>query len=588
MTNQSGERIFEGLAVSPGVVIGSAYVSESSDIQILEYRVPTAKIAAELKRLSDAVQKAQNQVLKLHGQSKDFHGAAGEELGYLLDAHMQMLKSSSLIGGIEARIQTGQKNAEAAVMAEVGQIARKFSSMEDPYLRTKSQEVREVGHRIVRNLTKTKEDSYSGLTPNSVILSEEITPADTAMMDPSHIGGFATVLGGPEGHTAIMARSLGLPAVLGVPGLLKGVENGEVIIIDGTNGRVIINPSPARIKDYKLRLKDIEREAKVLAGLRDIAAVTVDEERVGLQANVELPRETGQAVANGAEGVGLLRTEFLFMNREELPTEQEQYEALAEIIDGMAGRPVTIRTLDAGGEKLVSALGTHPTESQNPALGLRAIRLSLKHYDLLKTQLRAILRASAHGPLRILLPMVTTPSEVREVRKALTEVAEGLKKQNIRIADPLPPLGIMIEVPGAALAADGLAKIADFFAIGTNDLTMYTLAIDRAEEQVAYLYNPLHPAVLRLISFAVDAARRAHIPVSVCGEVAGDVDYLPLLLGLGVRDLSMSSNALPRVKNRILKLNMEDVTRRAEAIMTQHDPGRISIMLQDYNERYSS
>ena len=501
---------------------------------------------------------------------------------------MQMLKSSSLIGGIEARIQTGQKNAEAAVMAEVGQIARKFSAMEDPYLRTKSQEVREVGHRIVRNLTKTVTDSYSGLAQNSVILSDEITPADTAMMDPTQIGGFATVLGGPEGHTAIMARSLGLPAVLGVPDLLSGVETGETIIVDGTNGLVIINPSEARLKDYRLRQKDIEREVLALTRLRNVVAITKDEQRVGLQANVELPRETGLAVANGAEGVGLLRTEFLFMNREQLPTEQEQYEALAEIIDGMSGRPVTVRTLDAGGEKLVSALGTLPTDCPNPALGLRAIRLSLKHRDILETQLRAILRASAHGPLRILLPMVTTPGEVREVRKVLTEVAKGLKEQDVRIADPLPPLGIMIEVPGAALAADGLAKVADFFAIGTNDLTMYTLAIDRAEEQVAYLYNPLHPAVLKLISMTVDAARRAHIPVSVCGEVAGDVNYLPLLLGLGVRDLSMSSNALPRVKNRILKLNMEEVTRRAEAIMTQNDPSRIATMLDDYNERYAN
>ncbi|WP_020590633.1 phosphoenolpyruvate--protein phosphotransferase [Kiloniella laminariae] len=588
MKENQGERIFEGLAVSPGVVIGPAYVSEASDIQIQEYRVPTAKIPAELIRFADAVERALDQVSKLQGQAQDFHGTAAEELGYLLDAHVQMLKSSSLIGGIKARIQTGQKNAEAAVMAEVGQIARKFTSIKDPYLRTKAHEVREVGHRIVRNLSKIETDSYSGLNENSVILAEEITPADTAMMDPAWIGGFATVLGGPEGHTAIMARSLGLPAVLGVPGLLAGIESGQIIIVDGTNGLVFVNPTEARIKDYKRRQKDIEREVRSLARLRDVPALTKDDHRVALQANVELPRETGQAVANGAEGVGLLRTEFLFMNRDELPTEQEQYEALAEIIDGMSGRPVTVRTLDAGGEKLVSALGTAPSESLNPALGLRAIRLSLKHRDLLETQLRAILRASAHGPLRILLPMVTHPGEVREVRRCLMEVAEELKQRDVRIADPLPPLGIMIEVPGAALLADGLAKVADFFAIGTNDLTMYTLAIDRAEEQVAYLYNPLHPAVLKLISLTVEAARRAHIPVSVCGEVAGDVNFAPLLLGLGVRDLSMSSNALPRVKNRILQLDMAEAVRRAETIMTQHDPGRIAMLLQDYNERFTS
>jgi phosphotransferase system enzyme I (PtsI) len=278
-----------------------------------------------------------------------------------------------------------------------------------------------------------------------------------------------------------------------------------------------------------------------------------------------------------------VRTEFLFMNREDLPSEEEQYEVLKEIVVGMNGRSVTVRTLDVGGEKLASALGGTLGEAVNPALGLRAIRLSLRERKLLETQLAAILRAAVHGPVRILLPMITTVSEVREVRKALNTVIRRLKRRKAKVPDPLPPLGVMIEVPGAALAADSLAQVSDFFAIGTNDLTMYTLAVDRSEEQVADLYNPLHPAVLRLIQFSVESALRARIPVSICGEMAGDPRFTALFLGLGVRELSMSCNALPRVKSRILGLDLQAANRRASVIMDQFDSGRIAALLDDFN-----
>jgi phosphotransferase system enzyme I (PtsI) len=304
---------------------------------------------------------------------------------------------------------------------------------------------------------------------------------------------------------------------------------------------------------------------------------------VRLLANLEMPREVGHAVSVGAEGVGLLRTEFLYMNRDDLPGEDEQFAAIMTIVEGMAGRPVTVRTLDVGGEKLASSLGPELGHSMNPALGLRAIRLSLRRPKLLETQLAAILRAGAYGPLRILLPMISTPSEVAEVRKILAKVVRRLVRRRVKIADPLPPLGVMIEVPGAALAADALAREADFFAIGTNDLTMYTLAVDRGEEQVAHLYNPLHPAILRLIQFSIEAALRARIPISICGEMAGDWRYTALLVGLGVRELSMSTNALPRVKSRILKLDLQAAIRRANVIMDQYDSGRIAALLDDFN-----
>lgn len=578
------EQVFEGLGVSPGAGIGPAYVREAGDLHVPEYQIPASRVSREQKRFAEATAKAVRQVGKLKAKSLGIHGVAAEELGYLLDAHMQMLKSSRLIGGIEARIGNDRRNAEAAVMAEISAIAQDFAAMQDAYLSARAEDVREVGHRILRNLTDTAFRGFGGLEKESIVISEEISPADTALMDPREIAGFACVLGGAEGHTAIMARSLGLPAVLGVPDLIPAIKTGDTLIVDGNNGLVIVNPTAKRLAAYQRRLKDMAREVRSLARLRDVPAQTRDGQRVTLEVNLELPRETGQAAQVGAEGVGLLRTEFMYMNREDLPDEDEQYAALAEIVRAMKGAPVTVRTLDVGGEKLASSLGVHLGESQNPALGLRAIRLSLKEPKLLRTQLAAILRAGAHGPLRILLPMISNPGEVAAVRKELTKTARRLRRRGVAIADPLPPLGVMIEVPGAALAADSLAQACDFFAIGTNDLTMYTLAIDRSEEQVAYLYNPLHPAVLRLIQFSVEAALHARIPVSVCGEMAGDPRFAALLVGLGVRELSMTAKAIPRVKSRILGLDMQAAGRRARMIMDQVDSGRIATLLDDFND----
>jgi len=578
-----GERTFTGLGVSPGVAIGPAHVRDTGELQVVEYQIPADQVDDERQRFDRAVKKARRQLGKVRSKADSLHGSAAEELGYLLDAHLQMLRSQSLIGGVEQRIGERQINAEAAVMAEIQRISEGFAAMDDPYLKARAEEIREVGLRIVRNLMDAPFASFDALPDGAVVIAEEVTPADTALMDPRRIGGFTTVLGGAEGHTAIMARSLGLPAVLGVADLMGQVLPGETVIVDGSRGRVVVNPTERRLASYRRRRAEMERETRSLERLRDLPAETRDAARVGLEANLELPREVAQALDAGAEGVGLLRTEFLYMNRDDLPDEAEQYDAFRRIVEGMGGRPVTIRTLDVGGEKLAWSLGEHLGESVNPALGLRAIRLSLKQRDLLDTQFAAMLRAANHGPVRILLPMVSTTGEMREARRALGEVAEQLRARGETVSDPLPPLGAMIEVPGAALSADALAATADFFAIGTNDLTMYTLAIDRGEERVAHLYNPLHPAVLRLIQFAVEAALRARIPVSVCGEMAGDPRYTPLFLGLGVRSLSMSSGALPRVKQRIRQLDMQAAGHRAMAIMDQSDTGRIAALLDDFN-----
>ena len=576
------ERIFDGLGVSQGIAIGPAHVVEAGYIDVPEYAIAEDAVAAEQERFADAVARSQRQLKKLKEKSAALHGTAAEELGFLLDAGLQMLTGSRVVRGVERRIADERINAEAAVRAEIIQVAQSFAALDDPYLAERADDIREVGDRLIRNLTRTPYQAFSRVPAGSIIIAEELTPADTALMDPQLVGGFATAIGGTESHTAIMARSLGLPAVLGLPDLVGAVHNGDTVIVDGSKGRVIARPKPSTLEEFERRRGEFERAERQLVGLRRLPAVTRDGTAVTLLANVELPRETEAAVAGGAEGVGLLRTEFLFMNRPDLPDEDEQYQALRTIIKGMDGRPVTVRTLDVGGDKLAAALDVQPGGA-NPALGLRAIRLQLKMTELLETQLAAILRAGAHGPVRILLPMVSTVSEARQVREILAGVVKRLKRRGTKMIDPSPPLGVMIEIPGAALAADALAQVADFFAIGTNDLTMYTLAIDRGDEQVAHLYNPLHPAVLRLIQFTTEAALRARIPISVCGEIAGDPRYAALLIGLGIRELSMAVTALPRVKQRIRNLDLLAATRFARQIMDQSDSGRIAALLDDFN-----
>jgi phosphotransferase system enzyme I (PtsI) len=578
------ERVLHGLGVSPGVAIGPAFVSDDGEIAVPEYRLAADKIESERERFAAAVALSLKQLRKLKGKAAALPDSAAEEVGYLLDAHIAMLTNSRLVRGVERRIGAERINAERAVQMEIAEIGESFAAMGDAYLAARAEDIRVVGARLIRNLTKTPYAALQHVPAGTVILAEELTPADTALMDPRRIAGFAAVLGGAESHTAIMARALALPAVLGVGGLLGHIDPGDTVIVDGGSGTVVINPKRETVQRYEQQRANLEREARQLTRLRRLPAVTRDSVEITLQANLELPRELEQALAAGAQGLGLVRTEFLYMNREDLPDEEEQFEAYRGLVRGMAGKPVTIRTLDVGGDKLAAPLmETAGGEGANPALGLRAIRLSLKERRLLDTQLAAMLRAGAEGPVRILLPMISSVDEIRKVREALGQVARRLKRRGVKLADPLPPVGIMIEIPGAALAADALAAESDFFAIGTNDLIQYTLAIDRGDEQVAHLYNPLHPAVLRLIQFAVEAALRARIPVSLCGEMAGDPRFTALLLGLGIRDLSMAPSNIGRVKQRVRGLDLVAASRRARAIMDQLDDVRIASLLDDFN-----
>jgi phosphoenolpyruvate-protein phosphotransferase (PTS system enzyme I) len=577
------ENVFEGLGVSPGIGIGKAYVREVGIIAIREYRIDSSDIPHEVKRFRKAVARSRQQIRRMRKKTDTMHDAAGEEMGFLLDAYFQMLKGSRLVRGAEERITNKAMNAEAAVRAEIREITKGFSDMKDPYLAARATDIRDVGNRVMRNLTKTPVKPFSSVPAGSIVVAEELTPEDTAQLNPKSISGFCTMLGGAEGHTAIMARALGLPAALGAPGLMRGVSTGDTIIVDGNAGIVVVNPDDKTLTNYIKRKKEHEQQIQRLAGLRKRPAITLDGTEIELQANVELPIEAEMVRQAGAAGIGLLRSEFMFMNRTDIPSEDEQYESFRILVEHMNGKPVTIRTLDIGGDKISAAVVKRFGNSVVSALGLRGIRLSLARPEILETQFRAILRAGAHGPVRILLPMVTNSAEVRKARDIMARAARRLKRRGVPISLPLPPIGVMIEVPGAALAADTLAQAADFFSIGTNDLTMYTLAVDRSDKQVAHIYDSLHPAVLRLIQATGNAALRARIPVAICGEMAGDPRLSALLLGLGFRELSMTASSIPRVKQRIRSLEIIAADHRARVIMDQVDSGRIATLLDDFN-----
>ncbi len=578
------ERRLTGIAVSPGVAIGPVFGAIEPPAVVVRTRIHASDSGAETSRLEAAIAQSRKQLLKLRARLGVLPEDSQAEIAPLLDAYLQMVGPSRLVRGAKKRITEGLVSAETAVFDESEAIAELIQSMpaEDDDRagrRRRAEEVREIGRRLIRNLTRAPFRSFTALPAGAVLVAEFLRPADAALLDPAKLAGVATDEGGADGHTAVMLRALGVPTVLGVPGLSEATRPGDLVIVNGTAGTVIIHPSPATLATARRAVIAFAREQQRLAKLRRLPAITEDGEEVDLQANLELPAELPLVAQAGAAGIGLLRSEFLFMNRETLPDEAAQYETYRSVVEAMAGDPVTIRVLDWGGEKDIEALQTEGivpvTTDPNPALGLRGIRLLLRHPELFETQLAAILRSSAHGPVRVLLPMVSTTAEIRETRDIYERVARRLRRRGERIAEKLPPLGIMIETPGAALSADALALEADFFAIGTNDLTMYTLAVDRADSDVAHLYDPLHPAVLRLVQFATEAALRMRMPVSVCGEMAANPRLTKLLLGLGLRSFSMNAAAVPRVKQAVRNTNIDDCARFARKVMEQTDPAAI-------------
>ena len=590
------ERLFHGIAVSAGVAIGQVFGTTEPEAVVTRQKIQASDIGAEVARLEAAIVQSRKQLAKLRAKLAVLPEESQSEIAPLIEAYIRMLGPSRLVRGVRARIEETLLSAEAAVISEAKAIADAIMAQAEPSLsvedvaglRRRADEIGEIARRLVRNLTHSPFRSFAGLPQGAILVAEALRPADAALLDPSRLAGVVTEEGGADGHTAVMLRALGVPAVLGAVGLAHAMQPGDVAVVDGIAGTVVLNPRPPVLAAARKAVTAFARERQRYSRLRRLPAITQDGEAIELQANLELPVELPLIVQSGAVGIGLLRTEFLFMNRETIPDEATQTESYRTIVEAMHGDPVTIRVLDWGGEKEIEALtlaGVVPEVADtNPALGLRGIRLLLRQPELLETQFAAILRAAIAGPVRVLLPMVTTVGEVRAAREVYERVARRLRRRGERIPEKLPPLGIMIETPGAALSADALALEADFFSIGTNDLTAYTLAVDRAESDVAELYDPMHPAVLRLVQFATEAALRMRMPVSICGELAAAPKLTPLLLGLGVRSLSMNASAVPKVKQAIRSVEIGACIRFARRVMEQSDSEQIRAMVDGFGK----
>jgi phosphoenolpyruvate-protein phosphotransferase len=591
------ERRFVGMPISRGVAIGPVFGTTEAPVEIVRTKIQAADMAAEGARLDAAVVQSRRQLTKLRAKLAVLPQESQDEIAPLIDAYIRMLGPSRMMRGARRRIAETLLSAESAVAAEADDLAAAIMAQADrgraaddsAGLQRRADEVQEIARRLVRNLTRAPFRSFAGLPEGAVLVSESLRPADAALLDPSRLAGVATEEGGAEGHTAVMLRALGVPAVLGAAGLAHAAQPGDLAIVDGMDGSVVLNPSPATLATARRAVTAFARERQRFARLRRLPAETQDNALIELQANLELPVELPLIAQSGAQGIGLFRSEFLFMNRETVPDEDTQADAYRSVVEAMAGDQVTIRVLDWGGEKDIEALqseGIVPDVADaNPALGMRGIRLLLRQPELFETQLAAILRAASAGPVRVMLPMVTAVTEVRAAREIYERVARRLRRRGERLGERLPPLGIMIETPGAALAADALALEADFFAIGTNDLTAYTLAVDRAATDAAELYDPLHPAVLRLVQFATEAALRMRMPVSVCGEMAANPKLTPLLLGLGLRSFSMNASAVPRVKQAVRAVAIDECTRFARRVMEQSDPARIHELVDGFQHR---
>ncbi len=539
--------LMKGIGVSAGVVIGRAFIMESGSVEAVHHsNLDKAKSEKEVERLKVALKTSRSQLGDI--RKKMEMDGRGKEHIRIIDAHVMILKDHMIINDTIKVIRGERVNAEWALKKVLDDLIKHFDSMDDEYLKERSADIKQLVNRVLVNLTGKKSDTPGEIKTPSIIIAHDLSPADTAQMVKGTVLGFLTDAGGRTSHTAIMARALEIPAVVGLESITRKVETGDTVILDGTTGTVIINPSKSVVSVYKKRKERYESYGRALFHYKEMPCETTDGRRVSIMGNMEIVEELDSILNHGAEGIGLYRTEFLYMNRKELPTEEEHLEAYNEVIKRVSPQPVIIRTLDVGGDKLLS--GMEVTDEANPALGLRAIRFCLKNKDLFKTQLRGILRASAGGGVKILLPMISGIDELRMFKVILEESKEELRVEG-KPFDADIEIGAMIEIPSAAIIADIIVKEVDFVSIGTNDLLQYSLAIDRVNEHVAYLYEPFHPAVLRIIKIVADAGQKAGVPVGVCGEMAGEPEYALILLGFGIDQLSMNAFSVLRVKRLI-------------------------------------
>ena len=550
-----------GIGVSPGIAIGQVNLLDHR-YPVYEFFIEAEQIDTEIARFREAVAEATTQLQRIKERvSEQVH--LREHL-YILETHVLILEDEMLVGATEAAIRT-QRNAESALRQVLKNLRTLFNNIEDEYLRERHSDVDAVGDRLLRILCGASEQMTGRVEKESIIVAHDLSPTETIQVDRSRVLGFLTDQGGRTSHTAILARSLDIPAVVGLETITTQVEDRQTLIIDGESGIVILNPSAATISEYQQRKKHFEQLDHELEDYRNLEAVTTDGVHISLCGNLEMESEFKLAHKHAAEGIGLYRTEFLYLGRQQPPTEEEQFDAYCSALERMDGQPVTIRTLDIGGDKFVAGLNL--SDEANPAMGLRAVRFSLQEEGLFRVQLRAILRASGCGPVRIMFPMITGVAEIRACKRILREVTKELQRDGVA-CNPDIPVGIMIETPAAVMIAPFLAQEVDFFSIGTNDLTQYFLAVDRGNQHVAYLYDTFHPAILRALKMTCDAAHAAGISVCICGEMAGESIYTLVLIGLGLDSMSMNPSCIPRVKRVVRHVSKRQGEELVERLLT--------------------
>src|SRR5438067_1059457 len=568
--NARQEIRFEGAGVSPGIAHGQIHVVRDDLDDVARYRISPSQIADEIGRFEAALIQTRMQILEMQQRIAESIGAKDAAI---FDAHLLVVEDRTLIDEVLRKLETDLCNVEWVFQEVATTYAETLNKIDDPYLRERALDIQDVTKRVIRNLQGKAPKTFLGLSEPHILIAHNLTPSDTAAMNRERVLGLATDLGSRTSHTAIMARSLNIPAVVGLHDITEKLETGQQVLLDGTNGFLIVDPTPETLKHYG----EIEsRRVKVMAQLKELretASTTRDGRHIVLSANIELPEDVDAVAANGAEGIGLYRTEFLYLNRNTLPTENEQYETYRKVAERVRPDPLIIRTFDLGGDKL--APGTVDISDElNPFLGWRAIRFCLENIDIFKTQLRAILRASAVGNVKIMFPMISGLDELRGAMSVLAECKKELCASKIDIGDKTE-VGAMIEIPSAAISADVLAREIDFFSIGTNDLIQYALAVDRVNERIAHLYEPTHPAVIRLLKMIADAAHANDIWVGVCGEMAGDVALIPLLLGLGMDELSAGATLVPRVKRAVQSLAISECRALVEETLKLQTPSEI-------------